>query len=123
MRARRLVRYARDPGTGQLTPRSAVALESFPNNLSIGPGGEVLVGIRPEHLTASTEANAILSGRLELVEQLGDHALAHMMRADGETFVVKMEHAPEVERGTVLHFAAREGNVHLFDKANEHRLN
>ena len=53
MRAKSLVEYDRDPRSDQLTRRADVALPSFPNNLSVGADGEVLVGTLPQPLATS----------------------------------------------------------------------
>jgi arylesterase/paraoxonase len=48
MRAEAIRRYERDPATGDLEERGRVALGSFPNNLSVGKDGELLVGAVPQ---------------------------------------------------------------------------
>ncbi|MGJ8530329.1 ABC transporter ATP-binding protein [Maritalea sp.] len=82
----------------------------------------VTVGVRPEHLILCPQAEAALSGKIDVVEQLGDHVLLHMATNDGLEFVAKMEKAPTLSRGEVLHFKAKEDTIHLFDKSSGIRL-
>jgi len=105
--------------------KSGLSVESgkpIKSSKGITPDQTVVVGIRPEHLTLSKGAKAHISGRLEVVEQLGDHILAHMATEEGIAFVAKMESLPDPKRGDVLHFDARTESVHCFDKGNGNRL-
>ena len=84
--------------------------------------GGVHVGIRPEHLVPCSDAQALLSGKLELIEQLGDHVLAHLTRDSGSEFVAKMEALPTQKQGETLSFKAEPARIHLFDGATEKRI-
>ncbi|MEE4211317.1 MAG: SMP-30/gluconolactonase/LRE family protein [Parvularcula sp.] len=48
MRAEAVRRFERDPATGVLEPRMKIALEAFPNNLSIDENGILLIGAVPQ---------------------------------------------------------------------------
>jgi multiple sugar transport system ATP-binding protein/alpha-glucoside transport system ATP-binding protein len=80
------------------------------------------IGIRPEHLTACTEAKAIVGGTLDLVEQLGEYALVHLVGASGEAFIVKMEHPPTTGKGETMWFTAQSNALHLFDQSSGLRI-
>jgi multiple sugar transport system ATP-binding protein/alpha-glucoside transport system ATP-binding protein len=80
------------------------------------------IGIRPEHLTACTAAKAIVGGALDLVEQLGEYALAHLVGASGEAFIVKMEHPPAAVKGETIWFTAQSDVLHLFDQSSGLRI-
>lgn len=80
------------------------------------------IGIRPEHLRTCDLDQAVVCGRIELVEQLGEYVLVHLTGDQGTEFIVKMEHAPTVEKGSVLGFDAKPTVVHYFDKASGQRL-
>ena len=84
--------------------------------------GKVTVGLRPEHLDLCDEKDAFVSGKLELVEQLGDHELIHLVREDGIEFVAKMERLADKTRGNILHFNAAGDRIHIFDNQTEERL-
>jgi multiple sugar transport system ATP-binding protein/alpha-glucoside transport system ATP-binding protein len=80
------------------------------------------IGIRPEHLTSCTEAKALVGGTLDLVEQLGEYALVHLVSASGEAFIVKMEHPPETAKGDTMWFTAKRDVLHLFDQSSGLRI-
>ncbi|MEP1442750.1 MAG: sn-glycerol-3-phosphate ABC transporter ATP-binding protein UgpC [Hyphomicrobiales bacterium] len=82
----------------------------------------VVVGIRPEHLVSCTKAQALISGKLELIEQLGDHVLGHIASESGVEFVAKAVELAGIKRGDTVHFNAEPENIHLFDKATGGRL-
>lgn len=82
----------------------------------IGVDMDTVVGIRPEHLKVSTDKDAVVRGKLELTEHLGEHVLAHLIADDGTEFIAKMEKPPQVDRGEYLSFSADKDRVHLFDK-------
>ena len=83
---------------------------------------EIVVGLRPEHLQTCTSKEAILTGKLDLIEQLGDHMIAHLIREDGLEFVAKAENFSNDEKGKDFHFKIDPNRVHLFDKATEQRI-
>lgn len=80
------------------------------------------VGIRPEHLRHCEPNEAIVDGKLELVEQLGEYALAHMTCQIGTDFIVKMAHPPNAEIGDTLSFDVQPEHVHRFNKSTGLRI-
>ena len=86
------------------------------------PQNGVVVGIRPEHLTTCKKSEAVISGKLELIEQLGDHIIAHLIRDDKSEFIVKTEHFAEFSRGDLMHFKVDADRVHYFDEKSEKRI-
>ena len=80
------------------------------------------IGIRPEHLKQCTKQSAIISGNLDVLEQLGDHVLAHMISAQGDEFIAKFETLGDVKYGDTLHFDAKPNNIHFFEKKSGSRL-
>ncbi|SDW69800.1 ABC transporter ATP-binding protein [Litoreibacter albidus] len=86
-------------------------------DVATGPAGYVdgdTLGIRPEHLIACDAGAALVSGKLELVEQLGEYALAHLITAQGSEFIAKMEKPPAEAYGDTLHFTAIPERLHVF---------
>ena len=81
------------------------------------------IGIRPEHLTASTEKGALIGGTLDLVEQLGEYALVHLNTAAGVPFIAKMDEPPEVTKGAQMWFTANPNLVHFFAQESGLRIN
>ena len=82
----------------------------------------VELGIRPEHLKQCVKQKALIFGELEVVEQLGDHVLAHLVTKSGIEFIAKFETIRNIKRGDTLYFKAATKNIHLFDKNSGHRL-
>ena len=85
------------------------------------PGAAQTIGIRPEHLTRVAEADAHLSGRIEVVEEFGEFSLLHMLLPDGQPITVKLDAstgaAQGLAAGDTLHLAMDPGQIHVFDSA------
>ena len=81
------------------------------------------LGVRPEHLEVAEASSAIVSGRLELVEQLGEYSLLHLLTKDGEAFTAKMPRSPSLSHGAEMHFNAAQSNLHRFDASSGLRVN
>jgi len=69
--------------------------------------GDEHVGLRPEHLVPVEGDKAVVSGRLELVENLGEYALVHLVTSTGVEFIAKTEKPPSVEKGETIGFAIK----------------
>lgn len=78
---------------------------------------EEQVGLRPEHLVPASDATAVIKGRLELVENLGEYALVHLVSQSGVEFIAKTEKPPAEEKGEMIGFTIKPELVHVFDKA------
>ena len=74
------------------------------------------VGLRPEHLVVTTSDDAVVAGRLELVENLGEYALVHLVTSQGSEFIAKTEKPPAAEQGEVISFTIKPELAHYFDK-------
>jgi ABC-type sugar transport system ATPase subunit len=73
------------------------------------------VGLRPEHMVVTDAANAVVEGRLELVENLGEYALVHLVSANGVEFIAKTEKPPAAEKGGMIGFTIKPELAHYFD--------
>jgi ABC-type sugar transport system ATPase subunit len=81
------------------------------------------IGVRPEHLVLADEATGLVSGRLDLIENLGEYALVHLATDNDEGFIVKLETVPEASKGDTVYFAAEsEERIHTFDAKTEARI-
>lgn len=80
--------------------------------------GTDITGIRPEHLRECKPSEAIVQGKLELVEQLGEYALVHLLSPAGVEFIAKMEHPPTVAKGDTIPFNVDPKLIHKFDKSS-----
>lgn len=81
------------------------------------------VGFRPEHLELADSSNAVVSGTLELVENLGEYALLHLKTATGAEFIAKTEKAPEGAMGSTVSFGIKPELVHCFEASSGARIN
>ena len=81
-----------------------------------GPDAATFIGIRPEHMQPCDTDAAIVQGRLELIENLGEYVLVHLIGETGNDFIVKMEHAPLEAKGELMGFTAPVQRIHRFDK-------
>ena len=75
------------------------------------------LGVRPEHLTLASSETAHLSGKLAVIEQFGEYALAYVELPNGEMVTIKLDGAPELELHSEMHIAVPADQVHLFDEA------
>ncbi len=89
--------------------------DSAPSFLKDLDSADCVIGIRPEHLRLCAAGEGMLSAKLELVENLGEYVLVHMVSAEGTEFVTKMEIAPDVASGAELSFSAPFDRIHYFD--------
>ena len=87
------------------------------------PDGEVVVGLRPEHLSACSPEEAMVVGTLEMVEKLGEYALVHMTGPNGEGLVAKFDTPPTEAQGESIYLKADRERLHLFDKKSQQRIN
>ena len=55
-----------------------------------GAKREDIIGIRPEHLLKTTYTNSIISARLDLIENLGENVLVHMILNNDDQIIAKM---------------------------------
>jgi len=93
-----------------------------PDALKTASDDALIIGIRPEHLRLCDEADAMIRAKLDLVENLGEHCLVHLVCDDGTEFIAKTEKPPTVEKGAYLSFSAGTELVHTFDRATELRI-
>jgi len=86
------------------------------------PDGDVVVGLRPEHLSPCAPEEAMLVGTLDMIEKLGEYALVHMSGPNGESLVAKFDLPPTGAQGSKIYLKADVDNVHVFDKATQQRI-
>ncbi|PIB24270.1 ABC transporter ATP-binding protein [Amylibacter kogurei] len=81
-----------------------------------------ITGVRPEHLT-QVKSKGLISGKLELVEQMGEFALVHLSTPKGAMFSAKMPLPPTEKLGETLEFNANSDDlIHLFDPQSGLRI-
>lgn len=85
-------------------------------------GGDEQVGLRPEHLVEVAGANAVVQGRLDLVENLGEYALVHLVTESGVEFIAKTEKPPAAAKGDTISFGIKPELAHYFGAQSGLRL-
>ena len=88
---------------------------------SLTSGRTVTVGIRPENLVPASAADAVLSGPVEMVEQLGADVLVHIGHG-GNTVIARMPHGTAPGIGSTFSVAADPARVFAFDPGSGARL-
>ncbi|MBC7729180.1 MAG: TOBE domain-containing protein [Microbacteriaceae bacterium] len=71
------------------------------------------LGVRPEALLR--EPGGALSGRVEVIERLGERTLLHIQLADSSLVVADARGAAEPATGDAVQLGAQPGRLHLFD--------
>ncbi|MCO4840463.1 MAG: sn-glycerol-3-phosphate ABC transporter ATP-binding protein UgpC [Rhodobacteraceae bacterium] len=89
--------------------------ENAVNGLGKAVPANQQVGLRPENMIETDAANAVVEGRLELVENLGEYALVHLVTASGVEFIAKTEKPPMAKKGETIGFKVKPELAHYFD--------
>ncbi len=86
-------------------------------------GKPVILGIRPEHFKAASDAATALRSRVEHAEILGADTLVHgrLIGADAP-MTVRISETKNVKKGEVLPFSVGLENIHLFDSDTRKRI-
>ena len=82
---------------------------------------DLQVGLRPEHLDVTDSASAVVEGTLELVENLGEYALVHLLTATNVEFIAKTEKPPQVPKGSTIGFGVKPELAHFFSTESGQR--
>jgi ABC-type sugar transport system ATPase subunit len=81
----------------------------------------VTVGIRPEHMLPCGTADAMISGPVEMVEQLGADALVHMTHG-ANPVIARVPHGTSPAIGSTFCVTADPARVFAFDPSTGARL-
>ncbi|MCB0999528.1 MAG: TOBE domain-containing protein [Acidimicrobiales bacterium] len=94
-----------------------------PVQRAAAPGGQVIIGVRPESLHARADGRG-LDARVVTVEELGSESYLYCAPlADPHlTVVSRTEGLSDVRPGDTVHLVPDPGAVHLFDAASGERL-
>ncbi|MBB4953516.1 multiple sugar transport system ATP-binding protein [Agrobacterium vitis] len=84
-------------------------------------GQDVIVGIRPEHFTTSSDPDMALTANVQVVEPLGSDTLVHFA-INGETLTARMPPNMRPTVGTELKIGIDPTRLHLFDATTERAI-
>ncbi|MSU89319.1 sn-glycerol-3-phosphate ABC transporter ATP-binding protein UgpC [Rhodobacteraceae bacterium 2CG4] len=77
-------------------------------------GEEVTLGIRPEDLTPVGEGEGVLTGEVQIAEQLGGETYVYVALPDGGTVTVEIKGQAKIAAGDRLNLAFEGGKFHIF---------
>jgi multiple sugar transport system ATP-binding protein len=96
------------PGGGTLAVPARTA--------GMAPGAKVTLGVRPEHLVAEDQGDAVMEGRVFVVERLGGETYCHV-RVEGEqSVVIRTDGDSPVNPGERVRIGISAAHCHLFDR-------
>lgn len=78
------------------------------------PGMAAKLGIRPEHTRLADPSGAMLSGRVDVVESLGESHLVHVDTASGERVIARLPGSAETREGETVGLTFDPIEAHLF---------
>jgi multiple sugar transport system ATP-binding protein len=96
------------PGGGALTVPAQSA--------GMAPGARVTLGVRPEHLIAPEESDAVISGRVFVVERLGGETYCYIRVEGDQTIVLRSHGEMPIRAGEQIQFGVSAATCHLFDQ-------
>jgi ABC-type sugar transport system ATPase subunit len=80
-------------------------------------GMRATLGVRPENLSLTNSGGQpIFSGRLDIIEHLGEKTLLYVDCGYADPIIAKVEGHIQVERNTPLELFARKKTLHVFDE-------
>ncbi len=83
---------------------------------------DMVLGIRPEHLKICPKANALLSAKIDVIEDLGEYGLLHLITDSGCEFSVKIPDMAHQNIDDAMNFTVDKKYLHFFDKQSEQRI-
>lgn len=81
-----------------------------------------VLGMRPEHMLPCDPDKGSVTGTVDLLENLGEYVLAHLITHSGTSFVAKIERVDGLKNGQEMSFHTLDRHVHRFDAKTEQRL-
>ncbi|HDR15884.1 MAG TPA: sn-glycerol-3-phosphate import ATP-binding protein UgpC [Desulfobacteraceae bacterium] len=100
-----------------------VSIQHDKENLPVHGEKSVILGIRPEHLTISTEEASRFSFSVDFVEALGADTVVHgSMVKDGPSLILRVPGVVKIRRGEILPLTFDLRHLHVFDSETRKRL-
>ena len=96
------------PGGGTMTIPARTA--------GMAPGAKLTLGVRPEHLVPGEEGDAVMEGRVFVVERLGGETYCHVRVDGGQSVVIRTGGDSPVNPGEQVRIGVPAASCHLFDR-------
>ena len=107
------------------TPNAEINLNDLQRAAVRANTGDIVVGIRPEHLVPVNGADAsyaaVFNGQVDVVESLGNEQHVIVALPHG-TLSVRLTGSTRVEHGQALRLGVAAEHLHLFDKSSGRRI-
>ena len=84
--------------------------------------GDITVGMRPEHMQVTNQQDALITAKIELVEKLGEYALAYLTSEKGVAITAKLDKPPGENLEENLYLTCDLSLLHIFDTESGKRL-
>lgn len=91
------------------------------SQFGVMPQGDVILGMRPEHIRAGSGAGVDFSGVVQVVEPLGADTLVHIGIGDA-TVTARLEPAQKPKPGQRVQLSIAPGHIRLFDATTERAM-
>ncbi len=99
---------------------------SFASRLNTAPGGEVTLGVRPEHIFAHAPAGSrslpTFKALIEVVEPVGNEVFIYFSTGVGTQYVARLASDDPPTVGTTFDLSVDTSKVHFFDRVTERSL-
>jgi sn-glycerol 3-phosphate transport system ATP-binding protein len=89
----------------------------------LGGSGDVLIGIRPEHVSIAAAGGGVFQMNVDLVEALGADTLVHGRIGSDVSLTIRLPGSTRVAAGQRLALAVAPEDFHLYDSGTSQRLN
>jgi len=106
---------------GELKNNKLSAEDFEIKDVKIDYNGNVVLGVRPEHLSQSD--NGLINLNVDLVEQLGSDNLVYGQLKDKKDFCYRCPGNQSIEKGSKLKLDIENNNYVIFDKSSGKRVN
>jgi multiple sugar transport system ATP-binding protein len=80
----------------------------------LAPGTNVLVGLRPEHLTIAAAGDGGIAGTVDILEPLGSETILHVSIGAADPLVVRTNTRVTQRRGEAIALTVATDNIHVF---------
>jgi multiple sugar transport system ATP-binding protein len=118
-----LVRVALDGGSVRLGGQAIVLPDRLVRTITDAGSREIILGIRPEHITVSDGSGDGIAGEIVLVESLGADSYVHATIQDGDSnFVARTEGYDARRPGANIRLRIDPERIYAFDPESEERI-
>ncbi|MFS8047475.1 ABC transporter ATP-binding protein [Rhizobium sp. BR 314] len=82
---------------------------------SLSPGEQLMLGMRPEHLTVVSDRDDTIRVTVDFDEYLGGTRYLYCQSEDGQSLVAEYRDGPEIQRGDIIHLYCHPSRRRYFD--------